>query len=309
MEQYVQSTMTHPFWSIFIIVGTLGGIIGCVWLIRWMSGPGAAKKGEKAETMGHVWDENLEEYNNPLPSWWLWMFYITLVFGTVYLILYPGLGAWGGVFKWTSVGQYEEEMKQADEKYGPIYAQYADKPVEELIKNEDAVQMGQRLYLTYCTVCHGSDATGAGKGYPNLTDSDWLYGGSPDMIKVSIAQGRNSNGIMAAWGPQIGEEAVKNVTQYVLSLSDREHDAAKAEAGKQTYMTVCIACHGPEGKGIQAMGAPNLTDNIWLFGGSVADIEEGVRNGRHGVMPPHGEFLGDDKIHVLTTYIYSLSNK
>ena len=305
--EYVQSTMTHPFWSIFIIVGTLGGIAGIIWLILWMSGT-TTKAGEQVQTMGHVWDENLEEYNNPLPSWWLWMFYITLAFGVIYLALFPGLGAFGGILKWTSADQYQEEMKTAEGTYGPMYDQHKNTPIEQLAKNEEAVRMGQRLYLTYCIVCHGSDATGADKGYPNLTDNDWLYGGTPEAIKHSIASGRQAAG-MVSWKDALGgEEEVKNVAQYVLSLSGREHDAAMAAKGQAKYM-FCQGCHMPDGKGNPAVGAPNLTDDIWLYGGKPADIEESIRNGRQGVMPSHQEFLGDAKVHLLTAYIYSLSNK
>jgi cytochrome c oxidase cbb3-type subunit III len=306
MEQYVQSTMTHPFWSIFIIVGTVGGILGCVWLVRWMSGPGAAKQGEKAQTMGHVWDENLEEYNNPLPSWWLWMFYITLIFGVVYLVLYPGLGAFGGVLKWTSVNQYEQEMDTANAKYGPLYEAYKDKPIDVIAKDEKAVLMGQRLYQTYCTVCHGSDATGAGPGYPNLRDNDWLWGGTPEDIYKSIYDGRLSVG-MISWNDALGGDAgVKDMVEYVLKLSNRPHNEEAAARAQDKYM-LCMGCHGMDGTGNPMLGAPNLTNNIWLYGGSSERIFESISKGRNGVMPAHKEFLGEAKTRLLAAYVYSLS--
>jgi cytochrome c oxidase cbb3-type subunit III len=305
MEQYVQSTMTHPFWSWFIIVGTVGGILGCIWLVRWMSSPGTTKQGEKAETMGHVWDETLQEYNNPLPSWWLWMFYITLIFGIVYLVLYPGLGAFGGVLKWTSTNQYQAEMDTADAKYGPLYEAYKDKPIDVVAKDDKAVLMGQRLYQTYCTVCHGSDATGAGQGYPNLRDNDWLWGGTPEAIYESIANGRISAG-MVAWSDALGGDAgVKDMVEYVLKLNNRPHNEEAAARAQNNFM-ICAGCHGMDGTGNPMLGAPNLTNNIWLYGGSPERIFESISKGRNGVMPAHKNFLGEAKTRLLAAYVYSL---
>jgi len=301
------ATVSNTVMNILIFAGTVGGIIGMIGLILWMSGA-TTKSGEKVQTMGHVWDEDLAEFNNPLPSWWLGLFYITLIFGIIYLVLFPGLGAWGGILKWTSAGQYDSEMQAAAEKYDPIYEAFKDKPIPELAKDENAVGMGHRLFLTYCTVCHGSDATGANKGFPNLTDNDWLYGGKPENIEKSIRDGRKATGMMAWKDTLGGDENVKNVAQYVLSLSGREHNTEAATQGQQKFM-ICMGCHGPDGKGNQMLGAPNLTDNTWLYGGKTAEIEESIGKGRSGVMPAHGEFLGDAKVHLLAAYVYSLSNK
>lgn len=297
------SDFVSPFWSWFIIIPTALGILGCFVLIFWLGG---GSKSETNETMGHVWDENLEEYNNPLPKWWLNMFYITLFFSIIYLILYPGMGSFAGVLKWTSANQYEAEMDKANSNYGPLFEQYASVSVEELQGKPEALKMGERLYLTYCTVCHGSDA-GGGPGYPNLRDDDWLYGGTPDKIKESILKGRMANG-MVAWKETLGGDAeVANVAEYVISLSGRDHNADAAAKGKAKYDTICIACHGPEGKGNQMLGAPNLSDKVWLYGGTKPAIIKSIAEGRKGIMPAHEEFLGEAKSHLLAAYIYSLS--
>lgn len=295
---------TSGFWNWFIIVPTLAGIVGLFLLNRWMTEP--PRKGEeKPETMGHVWDGDLAEYNNPLPRWWLNMFYITLVFGLGYLVLYPGLGTFAGVLGWTSKGQYEGEVKVADERYNPLYEQYLKEDIAVLVQNKEALRTGERLFVNYCTVCHGSDARGA-TGFPNLRDGDWLWGGEPAAIKTSIMQGRT--GMMPPWGPALGPEGVKNVAQYVITLSGRPAlDTVAVAAGEEKYRQLCVACHGPEGKGNPMLGAPNLTDDIWLYGGSLAAISASIEKGRTGRMPAHAEFLGEAKSHLLAAYVYSLS--
>jgi cytochrome c oxidase cbb3-type subunit 3 len=295
------------FWSLWIIVLTVANILGCLWLIRWTmkKRAGEVAQGDVTE---HTWDGDLQEYNNPLPRWWLWLFYITLVFAAGYLALYPGLGKFGGMLGWSSHGsQYEGEMQRAAEKYDPIYQQYAAVAVADLATKPEYVEardMGKRLYLTYCMQCHGSDAGGV-RGFPNLRDGDWLWGGTEEQIRVSIANGRN--GVMPAHA-HLDEATVDNLANYVVSLSGRNADAAKAEAGKQAYMTSgCMACHGMDGKGNQILGAPNLTDETWLYGASMGTIKQTIVGGRNGVMPAHQELLGDDKVHLLTAYVYSLS--
>ncbi len=292
------------FWSAWIIVLILGNIFACYWLIRWASkkAPGEAAEGD---VTGHVWD-GLEEYNNPLPRWWLYLFYITIIFGLVYLTLYPGLGKFGGVLGWTSHNQWDKEMAAADKTYGPIFKKYAAQDIATLAKDPKATEIGHRLFLNYCSQCHGSDA-GGGPHFPNLTDNDWLWGGTPERIEETILKGRN--GVMPAHGPQLGEEGVKNVAQYVLSLSGRKHDAAMAEKGKKTFDTICMACHTPQGTGNPMLGAPNLTDKVWLHGSTLDSIETTIRDGRQGTMPPHEGFLGKDKVHLLAAYVYSLSHK
>jgi len=295
---------TSGFWSWYIIVGVVGGIAAMFWLNRWMSGS-TVKTGEKVKPMGHVWDEDLQELNNPLPRWWLNLFYITLVFGVGYLILYPGLGTYRGLLGWTETGQYDREMAAADKEYGPLYEKYSKEDLQVLATDREALKTGERLFVNYCSSCHGSDA-GGGPGFPNLRDNDWLYGGDPQTIQTTILNGRQ--GAMPAWGAVLGPEGVSNVAEYVLSLSGRSTDAAAAAAGKEKFQQLCVACHGPEGKGNQAMGAPNLTDNIWLYGGSKKTIMETIDKGRSGRMPAHAEFLGEAKVHLLAAYVYSLSH-
>lgn len=301
------SDFTSEFWSYWISAITLGGIFFCAWLIWWLSTKDDSRPpGEKAQTMGHVWDENLAELNNPLPVWWKNMFYITIVFSLVYLVLYPGLGSFPGILGWSKYSQLEEQQQEAKEKYGPIYAKYAKQDLRALASDPKALKIGERLYLTYCTACHGSDAGGV-PGFPSLRDNDWLYGGSPEQIKTSIMNGRKGN--MPAWeGPLGGEKGVHEVTQYVLSLSKRPGiDEKAAEAGKVKYMQFCAGCHLPTGQGLQALGAPNLTDNIWLYGGHPKTVAESIAKGRKGNMPAHKEFLGEEKVHILAAYIYRLS--
>ena len=211
-----------------------------------------------------------------------------------------------GLFGWSQVGQYEAESADYDAKYSDLYAGYAATPIEELAKNPEAMKSGERIYASYCTVCHGSDARG-GPGYPNLADGDWLWGGSPDQIKTTILNGRNGN-MPAGGGLPLTDDEIDNVAEYVMSMSGREVDQTAANLGKDVYGRICLACHLPTGTGNQALGAPNLTDNIWLHGSDKASIVETIKNGRVNVMPAHGEFLGEEKVHLVSAYIYSLSN-
>jgi cytochrome c oxidase cbb3-type subunit III len=296
------------YWHWHISIITIASILACFGLIFWLGGNTTAKKDEhgNAETMGHTWDGDLQEYNNPLPKWWLNMFYITLVFGLVYLALYPGLGAFEGLLKQSNVIQYKTEMDAAESTYGPMFEKFKAVPVEELVKDKKAIEMGKRLFMTYCTVCHGSDAKG-NTGYPNLTDNDWLYGSDPKTIEDVISKGRNSAG-MVAWKDTLGsDDSVKAVAEYVLSLSNRKDVKPELAAQGKEKFAVCMGCHGPDGKGMAALGAPNLTDEIWLYGGKRETVIESIAKGRAGVMPAHGEFLGDAKVHLLAAYVYSLS--
>ena len=299
------NTFTSGFWNWFITLIVIASFAFIFWLIRWTS-VGKVKDREegKVETMGHVWDENLEELNTPLPRWWLYMFYITLVFGIVYLALYPGLGSFRGLLGWTEVKQYENEIQQANKKYAPIYDKYKNVNIAELVNEPEALKIGERLFSTYCTVCHGSDARGV-RGFPNLRDNDWLYGGTPEKIQQTIMNGRQ--GAMPAWGTILDHQDIFNVAQYVQGLSGRAVDSVTAYKGKQVFDKNCVICHGPEGKGNQDIGAPNLTDNIWLYGGTQKQIQQSITNGRSGRMPAHKEFLGEAKVHLLAAYIYGLS--
>lgn len=294
---------TSNFWPWYIGVIVIASIVGLVVLIRWMTE--ARAPGHRPETMGHVWDENLEEYNNPLPAWWLKLFYGTLAFAVIYFLLYPGVGIFPGLLGWTQVKQYQQEMAAAEKQYGPLYQRYAQQDLAALARDPEAMKTAERLFVNYCTVCHGSDARGA-PGFPNLRDDDWLYGGDPRAIEASILNGRQ--GTMPAWGPVLKDQGVQEVTQYVLSLSGRATDTAAVEAGREKFQQLCVACHGADARGNPALGAPNLTDDIWLYGGSPRVIAESIRNGRRGRMPAHKDFLGEARVHLLAAYVYSLSH-
>jgi cytochrome c oxidase cbb3-type subunit 3 len=288
------------FWNIYVM-GLVGlSLLFCLFILmsnnKRETGP--------VELHGHVWDENLAEYNNPLPRWWLYLFWATLVFAVVYLIIYPGFGNVKGVAGWTSVGQYEAEMQKADERYAPIFAKYQQMDVPAVAADPDARAMGKRLFVTYCAQCHGSDARGA-RSFPNLSDDAWNWGGEPDTIKTTITGGRM--GVMPPFGAALGADGVKDVVNYVRSLSGLAHDSLRAQRGAEVFATNCAACHGAEATGTQAMGAPNLTDSDWLYGSSEATITETVVGGRMNRMPGFGEFLGEAKVHLLASYVYGLS--
>jgi len=290
------------FWSGYIVILTLT----CLGLILWLllATRKTQRPGPTNETMGHSFD-GIEEYDNPLPRWWFVLFVLTMVFSAVYLFLFPGLGKWPGYLNWTQESQYEAEVARAEERFAPIFAKYTAMPVEEVAKVPEAVAIGQRLFATNCSVCHGSDARGA-FGFPNLTDNDWLYGGDPETIKTTLRAGRQA--AMPAWLAVIGEDGVRNVSGYVRSLSGLETEGVDLAAGKTTYTNTCAVCHGPDGKGNQQLGAPNLTDDIWLYGSSFLQVQQTIRYGRNGHMPSQAH-LGEDKIHMLASYVYSLSHK
>jgi cytochrome c oxidase cbb3-type subunit 3 len=293
---------TSEFWSAYIAILTIVSILACGVLL-WKLSTKRLAHGQKADVMGHVWDENLEEYNNPLPQWWMWLFWITLAFGLAYLVLYPGLGSYAGVLKWSSTGQYDREQVKAAERFEPKFAQYASMDIPAVAADPGAREMGQRMFLNYCSQCHASDARGR-PGFPNLADNDWLYGGTPEAITATITNGRA--GVMPPW-PQLGAEGTSNVAHYVLQLAGRTHNELKAAQGKEIFATNCVACHGADGKGNPALGAPNLTDDVWLYGGGESTIIETISKGRNGQMPAWGEFLGPNKTHLLAAYVYGLS--
>lgn len=299
------ASFTDGFWNLFIIVIVLGSLLGMYLFIVWAN-RGRPPAGTEAESVGHVWDGDLYELNNPLPLWWLNMFLITIIFGTVYLVLYPGLGSNVMLLGWTEKGQYEAEMKAAAQKYGPLFANYEKIPIPELIKIPAALRTGERLFASYCTQCHGADAGGM-RGFPNLRDNDWLWGGTPQAIQTTILHGRRA--MMPAWSQVLGgPQGVADMANYVLSLSGRKVDEAAAARAKPKFAQICAACHGPAGKGNQALGAPNLSDDIWLFGGSLRTVEQTIAHGRKGHMPAHQDFLGKNKVHLLAAYVYSLSH-
>jgi len=295
------SDFSGDFWSIYVAGITLVSVVACGLLLASLSKRRVASDPDKT---GHTWDEDLDELNNPLPRWWIWLFWITIAFGLVYLWLYPGLGSYSGAFRWTSAQEYVDEVKVAEREYGPLYARLASADLRKVAADPEARLVGQRLFLNYCSQCHASDARG-GKGFPNLTDNDWLYGGDPQTIETTILDGRN--GLMPPMLAVVGDEAgAKDMANYVRSLSGLAHDKAAA-ARAQPKFAVCGACHGPDGKGNPALGAPNLTDKVWLYGSSEATIMETIIKGRASVMPPHRAFLGVQRVHILAAYVYGLS--
>ena len=297
------SDFVSGFWSVYAAALTLAGIVACAVLLKVMSTRRKAADA-KPELHGHVWDEDLAEYDNPLPRWWMWLFVLTIVFALGYLALYPGLGSYSGVFGWTSSGQYRSEAEQAETRYGPTFSKYLEQGLAVVATDPEALAAGQRLYLNYCAQCHGSDARG-GIGFPNLRDKDWLYGGDPEAIKASIMDGRN--GVMPAMGAAVGgAEGAKYVMHYLFSLGGRGHDSVNAALGRERF-AACAACHGRDGKGNKAMGAPDLTDDIWLHGSSEPAIIQTITMGRRSQMPAHKDFLGEAKSHLLAAYVYSLS--
>jgi len=298
------SDFTSNFWEIYISGITLVGIIACLVLLAVTGKMKAATASDN--TTGHVWDGDLREMNNPLPRWWSFMFVFTIIFSLIYLVLYPGLGSYKGVLGWSQAKLHADEIAKGDAEIAPIYARFASMKPEDMAKDAQAMAIGERLYGNNCAQCHASDARG-NKGFPNLTDGDWLHGGTTDKIKETITGGRIGN--MPPMAAAVGSaDDVKNVAQYVLSLSGSPHDSARAALGKEKF-AVCAACHGPDGKGMQAMGSANLTDNIWLHGFGEKAIMDMVNNGKVNVMPVQAERLTEAQIKVLTAYVWGMSNK
>ena len=288
-------------WSVFVAAVTVAGLVLCLVLLAI-----ASKRKVMAgdNSTGHVWDVDLKEMNNPLPRWWVGLFIITVVFAGVYLTFYPGLGSTPGTLKWTSANQHAAEMDKARAQMAPLYAKFTSQGAEALAKDPQAMAIGERLFANNCAQCHGADARGS-KGFPNLTAGDWLYGGAHEKIKETITGGRN--GIMPPMAAAVGTaEDVKNVANYVLSLSGSPHNSVAAELGKAKFVA-CAACHGPDGKGNQALGAPNLTDKVWLHGWGEQAIITIVTNGKSNMMPAQAARLSPEQIHVLAGYVWNLS--
>lgn len=298
------SDFTSNFWSVFVAGVTVISIIACLILLVITARKKVASTADN--TTGHVWDEDLTEMNNPMPRWWMWLFVITIVFGFLYLAMYPGLGKFSGQLGWSQVGEYKREMDKGNAEIEPVYARFASMKPEEIAADAQAMAIGERLFMNNCAQCHGSDARG-GKSFPNLTDDDWLYGGSPETIRETLHQGRM--GMMPPMGDAVGSaENVRNLAHYVMSLSNSPHDSLRANLGKE-HFAACAACHGPDGKGNQALGAPNLTDDIWLHGWGEAAITTMINQGKTNQMPAQAGKLTEAQLGVLTAYVWGLSNK
>lgn len=288
------------FWSYWIIILTAISLIGITWIL--LANRKTTQKNDD-NTTGHEYD-GIQEYDNPLPAWWFYMFLITIIWGVGYLIAYPGMGNFPGLLGWTQINQHDAEVSAADDKFREMRDKYLALPVNEIASDPAVRKMGQRMFGNNCAQCHGADAKGR-YGFPNLTDTDWLFGGSPDNIKASIHGGRRA--AMPAWGSIIGDSGVSEVTAYLMSLNGRDAETDLASAGKTVYQTYCIACHGAEAEGNLALGAPNLSNGIWLYGGSESQIAHSVRAGRDGIMPAFKDSLSEEKIHIISAYVYGLS--
>lgn len=289
------------FWSWFVITLVVVNVLAAWWLIWWTSRPIPR---EESETTQHIWDEDLEEYNNPLPRWFLNLFYLTIVFSVIYLVLYPGLGNFSGLLGWSQQGQYQAEVEQAEARFAERFARFAELSLEELAREPEALAAGHNLYMNHCAACHGSDARGA-VGFPNLRDGDWLWGGSPRAIRASIARGRT--GVMPGWEAVLGDQGIVEVTEFTLALSGREHDAELATAGAPRYQQFCSACHGESGQGNTSLGAASLRNDRWVHGGSREQIADVIRRGRTNIMPAQLPILGEQRVDLVTAYVLSLN--
>ncbi len=296
--------MLSSFWHWYVIIITIATILACFWILQWTKGISNRDEEGGTGTTGHVWDEDLVELNKPLPRWWLQLFYITIIFAFVYMALYGGLGNFAGVLGWTQTGQYDAEMKAANDKQEAIFARYRQLDNDALISDPEANATGQRLFANSCAMCHGSDARGV-KAFPNLTDGDWLYGGSFDTVFQSISDGRV--GVMPVMVGGLDDAAIDDLVVYVQSLSGQQADAAMAAKGKNHFDMLCVACHGADGSGNQALGAAKLNNNIWLYGGDSETIRKTVTEGRNGNMPAHKDLLSEDRRRLITAYVLSLS--
>jgi cytochrome c oxidase cbb3-type subunit 3 len=290
-------------WSSYVIAFTIANILGCVWLLWWTARrrPG---DGTEAPTTGHRWDEDLTEYNKPLPRWWLNLFYATVVFALAYLAIFPGLGNVSGTARWTSATEHAADVAAAEALLRPRFARFASQPLEQLARDPEALALGAAVFANNCATCHGSDARGA-HGFPNLTDANWLWGGAPDTVLATILDGRRA--VMPALGAVLGPQGVTEAAVYVQSLSGARADAALARAGEKRFQTLCAACHGANGRGNQALGAPDLRDDVWEYGGDFAAIETSIRDGRSGQMPPHRALLGAERARVAAAWVLSRS--
>ncbi|MBW8471524.1 MAG: cytochrome-c oxidase, cbb3-type subunit III [Thiobacillus sp.] len=298
------SDFTSDFWHLYVGGLTLVSILACL-ILLWISGTTKANT-HADNTTGHVWDGDLAEMNNPLPRWWVYLFVITVIFALAYGALYPMFGKFQGVLGWTSRGQHTAEVAKVEAAIAPIYAKFSGMTPEQMAGDAEAMAIGERLFMNYCAQCHGSDARGA-KGFPNLTDKDWLGGGDHATIKTTITQGRI--GVMPPMAAAVGTaEDVRNVANYVLSLSGSPHDSVRATQGKEKF-AACAACHGMDGKGMAAVGAANLTDGIWLHGWGEEAIVRAVNNGFNNQMPGQSALLNEAQINVLASYVWGMSNK
>ena len=287
----------------FVIFFTLISLAGCLWLLWWTARTRVGT-GDGSDKTGHVWDGDLEEYNKPLPRWWLGLFVLTVVFAVAYLLYFPGLGNFTGTAGWTQVAEHQADVQRAQERLEQRLASVKDLDLQTLAQDASAMALARNLFAANCSTCHGSDARGA-RGFPNLADDDWLWGAEEANVLTSIGSGRH--GVMPALGSVLGDQGLNEVAAYVFSLSGRQAPADWVAAGEQRFATICAACHGVTARGNPSLGAPNLTDGIWLHGGDLATIRTTIANGRNSEMPAHLQLLGTTKVRLLAAYVRSLS--
>ena len=291
-------------WSLYVIILVVLNIVATTWLLWWTARK-RKSDGSTAETTGHVWDGDLTEYNKPLPKWWIILFYLTIFYSIGYLAWYPGMGNFAGTSGWSSAKEHDAEKAEADKQLAVAFGRFDGMPIDEIARDEEALAFGSRLFANHCAMCHGSDARG-GRGFPNLTDADWQWGGTPEDITTTLLHGRQA--AMPALGAVLGGDVgITEVAAYVQSLSGMKADPALAAAG-QARFAVCAACHGPDGKGNPALGAPNLTDDTWLYGSDFATLREGILNGRNGMMPAHAPIIGETRSRIVAAYVWSLTH-
>ena len=283
-------------WHWFIIAATFISLGFFLWLLL------ANRRTEGGKT-GHEWD-GIEEFDNPLPAWWVWMFVISIIWTVGYLVIYPGLGNFDGATSWSSQGEHAREAEAHTARFAPLYASLGAMAPEELATSTEGMQVGRRLFINNCSTCHGVNAGGA-VGFPNLRDEHWIWGGDIAAIQHTINNGRQA--AMPAWGPALGNDGVTNVANFVMQLAGKAHDAERAAAGAPQFATFCVSCHGVEGKGNALLGAPDITSGIWMYGDDLQSVAETIRNGRAGMMPGFTDILGEDQRKILAAYVKSLS--
>jgi cytochrome c oxidase cbb3-type subunit 3 len=291
-------------WSWYVIAIVALNIVGAAWLLWWTARRRAGDP--PAEATGHHWDGDLTEYNKPLPRWWINLFWLTIVFAIAYLAWYPGLGNFAGKGGWSSRGQLAQEQKAADRVLAQTYGRFAGQPIDVIARDAAAVATGQRIFANTCAMCHGSDARGA-KGFPNLADDKWQWGGTPERILETILDGRQA--AMPPFAAALdGEANVTATAVHVQALSGMSVDPLLSAVGKRGFDGICAACHGPEGKGNPMIGSADLTDDVWLYGNGMDDIKSAITLGHNGQMPAHRGILGETRSRLVGAYVWSLSH-
>jgi cytochrome c oxidase cbb3-type subunit 3 len=297
------SDFVSGFWGYYIAGVVLLGIVWCLWLIfsqrKWLGA-----RTVTVQDTGHVWDGDLRELNNPVPRWWTVMYVVMCIFGLGYLVLYPGLGTFTGSLGYTSAQEVRQDQTQQDALVKPLYDKFAKLDIPAIAVDMEARVIGQRLFLNNCAQCHGSDAKGS-TSFPNLVEGDSLYGRTPEALQASITNGRN--GVMPALQAVVDARTAGDIAHYVRSLSGLAYDQIRVIRGKREYLNNCVACHGADGKGNKILGAPNLTDDVWLYGSSEATIVHSILNGRNNRMPAQEHVLTADQIRLLTAWVWGLS--